>query len=228
MRFPAIRQDIAIEANSGASAETHPYVIVDQRLDHRLQIDDTGHQLVDCLSTSRSYGEIVQAFRQAGMPLQPLALYSYLVYFYRFHLFDDARYARYAAWFEAVPDDAPTTLLFTDEARHLCQASGSCCGHTDIGPIPPERKRRLLAVDWTPHLPHIRHNDELFQEVEVSGELGPQITLLARGRQGYCSFLDNDKLCTVHKLQGFEAKPLICRQFPLCSPRHRRASRSAS
>lgn len=214
MRLPAVRSDLSVDSNSGVDATTHPFVVVDRRLDHQLKIEEAGRELIQFLSEERSYGSIAAHFRAAGNALDPLTLFSYVSYFYRFNLFDGARFERYASWFDHEQADHPTELIFTPEARHLCQASGSCCGHTDIGPIPAERKRRLLSTDWTPLIAHIANNDALFDDVEVTGEHAPQITLLKRGRQDYCSFLDDDKLCTVHKTLGYEAKPLICRQFP--------------
>jgi lysine-N-methylase len=38
---------------------------------------------------------------------------------------------------------------------------------------------------------------------------------LAKRADGACVFLEEDGLCRIHKELGFEAKPLICRMFPL-------------
>lgn len=45
---------------------------------------------------------------------------------------------------------------------------------------------------------------------------------LAKRSDGSCVFLDDDGLCRIHKELGFEAKPLICRMFPLQLVPHER------
>ncbi len=45
-------------------------------------------------------------------------------------------------------------------------------------------------------------------------ELEPGLKVIGRKENGHCVFLREDKLCSIHAEQSFEAKPRPCRQFP--------------
>lgn len=210
--IPALRAELELAPNQGANATKHPHTLVDPLCGQTLYIDESGAILADALREKRSIEWLLQ--RLGGAPNSALTLYNYVVYFHRHHLFDDARSERYARIAsESQREPTPRRLLLHDEARHRCQASGSCCGHTDIGPIPRERTERLLAVDWPSQMPWIGENDELFHTYTLAD--GREVTVIQRDElTNYCRFLAPDRLCVVHKSAGYDAKPLICRQFP--------------
>ena len=92
---------------------------------------------------------------------------------------------------------------------HGCVACGSCCMGTDIGPLTDGDLARLEdAGDWRDVLPEGVEGYRTPVRYE-----GQTITLMARTRDR-CVFLDDDKLCLVHKVSGAATKPTICRQFP--------------
>ncbi|MCA9520152.1 MAG: YkgJ family cysteine cluster protein [Myxococcales bacterium] len=211
--IPALRRDLELSDNRGAGPEQNPVMLRDADFEQTLYIDQVGARLVQELHQSRALDELLAVVGDS--PGAPLTLYNYLVYFHRYHLYDDARSARYQtiAKTQSERPSAPRRLLFHEQARHLCQASGSCCGHTDIGPIPEARRKRILAVDWTPEMPWIASNDELFKTYTLAD--GRDVTVIQRDPEtNYCRFLQPDRLCAVHRHRGYEAKPLICRQFP--------------
>ncbi len=53
----------------------------------------------------------------------------------------------------------------------------------------------------------------MFEEVVPPGQLKPSIWL--RQLDGACAFLEDDNLCLIHRVLGFEAKPAACQFFPL-------------
>jgi Fe-S-cluster containining protein len=95
--------------------------------------------------------------------------------------------------------------------RHTCQGCGGCCTATELGPLSADDVARILAVDWSPHLPESVTPEDWLQEVEMQG--GRMVTLLGR-RDDRCVFLRSDNKCTIHAVAGAAQKPLMCRQFP--------------
>jgi Fe-S-cluster containining protein len=50
--------------------------------------------------------------------------------------------------------------------------------------------------------------------ISPSSILGQGDHLLIQRQRGACSFLDSRMLCTIHASEGFEAKPIVCQQYP--------------
>jgi lysine-N-methylase len=92
--------------------------------------------------------------------------------------------------------------------RWDCHQCGVCCRGSRVG-LSAEDLARLKAQGWD------RHPD--FQGTAVTVReswLGSEHRLAQRD-DGSCVFLMADGLCRIHKEHGFEAKPLMCRMFPL-------------
>ena len=96
--------------------------------------------------------------------------------------------------------------------RHRCTASGMCCeGHlicvseTEAANV---RKIAPQLVGYDPNVPQI-------DPVSLIEDAGEEPELALTMVDGHCLFLGDDRLCMIHKHLGAEAKPLICRLFPL-------------
>ncbi len=87
-------------------------------------------------------------------------------------------------------------------SRCLCCDSG-CCDRFEIA-VTPEEAQSLEAL----HIPGTPPAEECFTPIPERKEL-----ILNKGADHHCVFADG-KLCKIHKLRGYAAKPLVCRIFP--------------
>ncbi|HEX5103617.1 MAG TPA: YkgJ family cysteine cluster protein, partial [Pirellulaceae bacterium] len=92
--------------------------------------------------------------------------------------------------------------------RWSCHQCGVCC-RGSIVPLSPADLARLKEQGWAEH-PDFRGTAITTRESWLGGE-----HRLAHREDGSCVFLLPDGLCRIHKELGFDAKPLICRTFPL-------------
>lgn len=92
--------------------------------------------------------------------------------------------------------------------RWDCHQCGVCC-RGSLVPLSEEDLARLKAQGWE------QHPDFRGQPIVVRQNLGGHAWRLAHRPDGSCVFLLPDGLCRIHKELGFEAKPLVCRMFPL-------------
>jgi lysine-N-methylase len=92
--------------------------------------------------------------------------------------------------------------------RWDCHQCGVCC-RGSIVPLSEDDVARLIAQKWHER-PEFRNNPAMVR----TNWLGHEYRL-AHKSDGSCVFLTEDGLCRIHKELGFEAKPLICRMFPL-------------
>jgi Fe-S-cluster containining protein len=76
-------------------------------------------------------------------------------------------------------------------------------------PLSAEDLARLKEQGWAEH-PDFRGSPIAVRDSWLGGEYR-----LAHRDDGSCVFLLPDGLCRIHKELGFDAKPLICRTFPL-------------
>jgi lysine-N-methylase len=92
--------------------------------------------------------------------------------------------------------------------RWSCHQCGICC-RGSLVPLSAEDVARLESQKW--------HQREEYrnQPVMVRQRLAGHEHRLAQRQDGSCVFLMPDGLCRIHKEFGFDAKPLICRMFPL-------------
>lgn len=89
-----------------------------------------------------------------------------------------------------------------------CHHCAACCRETVIR-LNSDDVSRLQSQQW--------EKQPEFQGVRVvrrSALLGGT-RVLAHKKDGSCVFLTTAGLCRIHELFGAEAKPLVCRQFPL-------------
>jgi lysine-N-methylase len=92
--------------------------------------------------------------------------------------------------------------------RWDCHQCGVCC-RGSVVPLSDEDLARLAAQKWE------EHPDYQGTKVTTRESWGSRDYRLAHRDDGSCVFLLPDGLCRIHKELGFDAKPLICRMFPL-------------
>ncbi|MDY0059169.1 MAG: hypothetical protein RBU45_05110 [Myxococcota bacterium] len=113
------------------------------------------------------------------------------------------------------------------EDRAHCVGCGNCC-HLAVGPLEPFEVQRLLSLPWatTGEAPP---PDWLVDEHGVGctpaelaaagPEPGERALFLRQRADSACCFLEADNRCQLHRLFGFDAKPVICRTFSLYAVR---------
>jgi Fe-S-cluster containining protein len=87
-----------------------------------------------------------------------------------------------------------------DKARFSCQSCGRCCQGWAV-PVDQATVDRLRGHDW---------GGEPFERVTGAGE--PYRIRLVENR---CFFLDPQNRCRIHAELAYDAKPPVCRSFPL-------------
>jgi Fe-S-cluster containining protein len=92
--------------------------------------------------------------------------------------------------------------------RWDCHQCGVCC-RGSIVPLSDDDLARLKAQKWEEH-PELGGTPTIQRESWLGREYR-----LAHRPDGSCVFLLPDGLCRIHKELGFDAKPLVCRMFPL-------------
>lgn len=92
--------------------------------------------------------------------------------------------------------------------RWDCHQCGVCC-RGSIVPLSADDLAKLDAQKWHEH-PDFRGTSVTVSESWLGRE-----QRLAHRPDGSCVFLLPDGLCRIHKELGFDAKPLVCRMFPL-------------
>lgn len=107
---------------------------------------------------------------------------------------------------------APAVL---PEAQFACSGSGDCCQSYSYGPLTEEDLRRLAALDQdggiARALPHLAGEPFLEQQETRGG----RYQFYLRSIEDRCVFLLPDRRCGLHAAFGPEAKPRLCRDYPL-------------
>ncbi len=101
----------------------------------------------------------------------------------------------------------PIIILPTEE-KWDCHQCGICC-RGSLVPLYDEDLARLRSQKWDEH-PEFRNTP-----VIVRNQSSKKAFRLAHQADGSCVFLSDQGLCRIHSELGFEAKPTICRVFPL-------------
>lgn len=92
--------------------------------------------------------------------------------------------------------------------RWDCQCCGLCChGNTIV--LDKDDLTKLRSQRWEEH-PEFRGVKTVVRESLLGGQ-----RVLAKGADGACVFLNQEGRCRIHELHGEDAKPAICRMFPL-------------
>ncbi len=92
--------------------------------------------------------------------------------------------------------------------RWDCSSCGNCCRGSVI-PLSDDDRKRLIDQGWD------KHPDYEDFSVVVRPGWGAKQHTLARRANGSCIFLTDDNRCRIHADFGHEAKPLVCRMYPL-------------
>jgi lysine-N-methylase len=92
--------------------------------------------------------------------------------------------------------------------RWSCHQCGVCC-RGSVVPLSADDVARLQAQKWEEH-EYFRGTSVMVRQAWLGHE-----HRLAQRADGSCVFLGADGLCRIHKDLGFDAKPLVCRMFPL-------------
>jgi Fe-S-cluster containining protein len=92
--------------------------------------------------------------------------------------------------------------------RWDCHQCGVCC-RGSVVPLSADDVSRLKNQKWEQQ-PDFQGTPVMVHESWLGHEYR-----LAHREDGSCVFLMQDGLCRIHKDLGFEAKPLVCRMFPL-------------
>lgn len=92
--------------------------------------------------------------------------------------------------------------------RWDCHQCGVCCKGSLV-PLSEEDVARLASQRWEER-PEYANTPVMVRQSLLGHE-----HRLAQRADGSCVFLLPDGLCRIHKELGFDAKPLVCRMFPL-------------
>jgi Fe-S-cluster containining protein len=99
-------------------------------------------------------------------------------------------------------------IIFPPGFNFDCRCCGKCCKGWTIH-IDEKSYHDLVETDFFKDFQASHEGIELFS---VNKEESTVAT--ARVESGFCIFLEERLLCTIHKKLGLHAKPLGCRQFP--------------
>jgi Fe-S-cluster containining protein len=105
----------------------------------------------------------------------------------------------------------PVRLRFLDGARFACQGSGMCCAGYDFVPVDDAVLEAVRRHRFSPAVRR-RLGRDPFQQVTLDD--GRAVRVI-RQEGSRCIFLDDNLQCAIHKEIGIEAKPAVCRVFPL-------------
>lgn len=92
--------------------------------------------------------------------------------------------------------------------RWDCSGCGNCCRGSVI-PLSDDDLQRLEKQGWE------KHPDFLGVAATVKQGWGSKRRQLAQRPDGSCVFLTDDNRCRIHAEHGADAKPLVCRMYPL-------------
>lgn len=97
-----------------------------------------------------------------------------------------------------------------------CNSCTRCCRHELDVMLDEDKVAGLEGFDWGAAYPDMA-NQTLWRKVKRGRQ---EYLALTKRDDNACVFLDADGLCRIQKQVGFEAKPRMCRQFPLISRAH--------
>lgn len=98
-------------------------------------------------------------------------------------------------------------------ANFDCNSCTRCCKHELDVMLDDDKVAGLESHDWGASYPDMA-GKTLWREVKRGSK---KYLALSKREDNACVFLDGDGLCRIQKQVGFEAKPRMCRQFPLLS-----------
>lgn len=89
-----------------------------------------------------------------------------------------------------------------------CRGCGHCCRGTTVA-LDERDLKTLKEQEWDKH-PEFRGVKTVVRERHFGGR-----HVLAKRADGRCVFLSDEGRCRIHEMHGPDAKPAICRMFPL-------------
>jgi len=102
-------------------------------------------------------------------------------------------------------------ILIESGSRFQCVPDcGFCCGFWNIH-IDQERKENLMRRPW---VRDIARELEETKGKDLFKIIGQETVDVIQRQGGICSFINERQYCKIHALEGFEAKPIPCQQFP--------------
>jgi Fe-S-cluster containining protein len=105
--------------------------------------------------------------------------------------------------------------MVLDGARFECQGSGECCQNYLLGPLKDSDIARLEKLPIAEHFPELGPGP-YFRTREVEGEPPKRyLHTIDNGFGTRCIFLQPDQHCGLHAKLGAEAKPDLCRSYPI-------------
>ncbi|MEW5978888.1 MAG: YkgJ family cysteine cluster protein [Acidobacteriota bacterium] len=101
-------------------------------------------------------------------------------------------------------------ILIEPGTRFTCDPCGFCCNFWDIH-IDGARREYLLQKEWVQQ--KSKDVDEK-QRHSLFRIVGQDDSAVIQRTAGFCSFLNEEKLCSIHSTEGMHAKPQVCLQYP--------------
>jgi len=212
-QIPAVRGDLTLRPSGD---ERFPWNLEDPLLRVRLPLDAFGHKLIQQMEEPTSPVELHASLNSVSKSsIEPSLLYRYIFKFQRLGLLEGLR-AKHNRRSQSqkrkveAADVQSMPLSFVPGLQHACQACGSCCSSTDVGPIDKKQAERIQTHDWTEIIGGLDSNQAVFRTARHADKT----IILTEMRNDQCIFLAEDKLCLVHRHLGIDSKPTQCRQFP--------------
>ena len=192
---PRLRDGVRIEPAENGE------VLVDSLFDRRLELDSERAAAARLLDGSRP----LDAVLAGGGPGTEVLLRRLLL----LNFIDGAgtaivdKYARLSRGEEQVP------YSILEGARFECQGSGECCQNYVFGPLEDADIARLEGLDLAGAFPHVAP-----PYIENYDRDGEEYRYL-RSVDDRCVFLEDGFRCGLHARWGADAKPRLCRQYPM-------------
>jgi len=112
----------------------------------------------------------------------------------------------------AVTQRTNATPKLAPDSSFTCASCNKCCSEAHLlGPVTRDERDAILTGFEATGTDAGAADPSNFAPLPTGD--GRDLYVL-RTQQGYCSYLDKDGLCKVHKTLGVESKPAVCRMFP--------------
>ena len=226
--IPALRPGVVL-IGEGDDTELR-----DLQLGQIVKLGDAAARIVQLLDGTRTAEELLtEASNVLGEEVNPLGLVELLQALDRRALLDTPRSRMVASqglvradisalnrasqrtrnleeFMPAEESDAPTVSLAPD-TKFTCHSCNRCCSERNVlGPI--NRDERDAILEGFSNLGQ-RGDADSGNFIHLPGT-GANSVYLLRTQGGFCSYLDRDGMCRIHRDLGIEHKPAICRTFP--------------
>jgi len=211
--LPPLRTDLEFRKHTD---QRFPWLLEDSIQRIRLPLDSFGYALTQQLLKPISPNELFRKMESfSTQAIDPLLIYRYVLKLQKVGYLEGLRAVHNREIQKQgsqtdTKDLSTLPLSFVAGLQHACQACGSCCSSTDVGPINSLQAQRINSHDWTDIIPDLKTNEDVFR----TAQFGDQSIILTAMRNDQCIFLSDDKLCLVHRHLGVDSKPTQCRQFP--------------